>query len=205
MKRDEAQRLLENDIDPGAEKARRKLQSCESRANSFSAVAEEFFPKKRVDGDNRWSELTIVKQQRFLDRLTPFIGKLPIADIEPTDVLAAAKRVEATGRHESAMRTVQLASMVFRFAIATGRIKSDPIRDLRGALISPTTTHRAAIIDPVGVGALLRAIEGFHGNGSTFYALRMAPICSCVPVSCARRNGARSTSRMPSGPSLSTR
>lgn len=175
LKRDDAKRLLEDEIDPGAEKARRKLQSRDDRANSFSAIAAEFFAKKEIDGDKKWSERTIVKQRRFLDRLTPFIGKLPITDIKPTDVLAAAKRVEAAGRHESAARTVQLAGMIFRYAIATGRLTSDPTRDLRGALISPTTSHRAAIIDPVGVGALLRAIEGYAGNASTYFALRIAP------------------------------
>jgi hypothetical protein len=49
--------------------------------------------------------------------------------------------------------------MLFRYAIATGRAERDPSVDLRGALIAPKVSHRAAIVDPKGIGALLRAID----------------------------------------------
>jgi integrase len=35
--------------------------------------------------------------------------------------------------------------------------------------------HHAAIIDPMGVGALMRAIDGFDGQPVTQWALRLAP------------------------------
>ena len=53
--------------------------------------------------------------------------------------------------------------MVFRYAIATGRAERDPSIDLRGALTAPKVIHRAAIVDPAGIGALLRAIEDYDG------------------------------------------
>jgi hypothetical protein len=43
--------------------------------------------------------------------------------------------------------------------------------DLRGALIAPTVKNHAAIIEPVAVGALLRAIDGFDGQPATLWAL----------------------------------
>src|SRR3546814_6580410 len=49
--------------------------------------------------------------------------------------------MEDKGNLESARRTLQLASSVFRYAVATVRLTSDPTRDLRGALISPKVTH----------------------------------------------------------------
>jgi integrase len=70
---------------------------------------------------------------------------------------------------------------VFRFAIATGRAERDPTGDLRGALITPTVTHRATIVEPNAVGALLRAIDGFEGHASTRYALRLAPLVFVRP------------------------
>jgi integrase len=42
------------------------------------------------------------------------------------------------------------------------------------ALTMPKVTHRAAIVDPVKVGQLLRAIEGFEGQITTKLALRLA-------------------------------
>src|SRR5271156_568495 len=65
--------------------------------------------------------------------------------------------------------------MVFRFAIATGRAVRDPSADLRGALTTHQVTHRAAIVEPADIGALLRAIDGFDGQPTTWGALRLAP------------------------------
>jgi integrase len=65
--------------------------------------------------------------------------------------------------------------MVFRYAIATGRAERDPSMDLRGALTTPPVSHRASVVDPVAIGALLRAIDGFDGQPTTHAALRLAP------------------------------
>jgi len=70
---------------------------------------------------------------------------------------------------------------VFRFAIATGRAERDPTGDLRGALITPTVTHRATIVEPNAVGALLPAIDGFEGQAVTRYALKLASLVLVRP------------------------
>jgi integrase len=71
--------------------------------------------------------------------------------------------------------------MVFRYAIATGRAGRDPSVDLRGALIAPKVVHRPAIVDPVGIGALLRAIEDYDGLPLTKAALKLAPLVFVRP------------------------
>jgi integrase len=53
--------------------------------------------------------------------------------------------------------------------------------DLRGALTTPTVKHRATIIEPSGIGALLRAIDGFDGQPTTRAALRLAPLVFVRP------------------------
>ena len=65
--------------------------------------------------------------------------------------------------------------MVFRYAVATARLASDPTRDMRGALETPKVTHYAAILEPVKVGELLRAIDGYESLGLTRLALQLAP------------------------------
>ena len=42
------------------------------------------------------------------------------------------------------------------------RAERDPTNDLRGALTAPKVNHRAAILEPTAIGALLRAIDGFR-------------------------------------------
>src|SRR3546814_16857572 len=90
--------------------------------------------------------------------------------------------MEDKGNLESARRTLQLASSVFRYAVATVRLNSDPTRDLRGALISPKVTHYGAITDPEKAGALLVAIEGYAGHGVTKLALQISPHVFVRPV-----------------------
>jgi integrase len=54
-------------------------------------------------------------------------------------------------------------------------VKSDPTRDLRGALTVPTVAHYGAIIEPEAVGGLLRSIDAYDGQPITRLALQLAP------------------------------
>jgi len=90
-------------------------------------------------------------------------------------VLAAIRKIEAKGNLESARHMLQLASMVFRYAVAAARLRSDPTRDLRGALTAPKVTHYGAITEAGRVGELLRAIDGYKGQGLTKLAMQIAP------------------------------
>jgi integrase len=111
----------------------------------------------------------------FKELIFPNIGSRPIASITVPEVLAVLQKIEARGRHETAHRTKQRISQVLRYAIATGRAEHDVTADLRGALTRVKTEHFAAITEPQRVGELLRAIEGYAGQPSTAYALKLAP------------------------------
>ncbi|ESQ84959.1 tyrosine-type recombinase/integrase [Asticcacaulis benevestitus] len=172
LKRDEARKLLAAGIDPGADKKRKAVAATMAAENTFKAVAEEFITKREREG---LAEVTIGKAKWLLSLLEPSIGRQPISDIEPYELLAALKEVEARGTHETAKRMRAFAARVFRYAIITGRARHNPAADLGEALISPKVTHHAAIIEPKAVGALLRAIDGYEGNTTTKLALRLAP------------------------------
>ena len=70
---------------------------------------------------------------------------------------------------------------MFRYAIATGRAEPDISVDLRGALAPVVTRNYAAIIDPIAIGHLLRAIDGYRGQPVTPTALRLAPLVFVRP------------------------
>lgn len=174
-RRDGARELLAAGQDPAREKQRHKIRSRLQAENTFAGIAAEYCEKRKCDGQKAWAPATAVRSEYLLSLLNKSIGKMPIGEIEPADVLSALQKVDGKGNHESARRMQQLASAVFRYAVATARIKSDPTRDLRGALTAPTVTHYGAITDAARVGELLRAIDGYEGQGITRFALQLAP------------------------------
>ncbi|GGD61032.1 tyrosine-type recombinase/integrase [Erythrobacter arachoides] len=174
-RREEARGIIALGKDPSREKQRSKARARIQATDTFAAISNEYCAKRKRDGEKGWSPSTAIRSQYLLSLLTSSIGRLPIADIEPADVLAAVRKIEAKGNLESARRTLQLAGMVFRYAVATARLRSDPTRDLKGALTAPTVKHYGAITDASKVGALLRAIDGYDGSGITRLALQLAP------------------------------
>lgn len=173
-KRDKARKDIAHDVDPVAKRRAERLAD----TNTFEAVARECIPKKLAGR----STGTVERAEWMLETfIYPYIGSKPLDKIEPPDVLAALRRVEARGRHETAKRTRQRVSMVFRYGVATGRCKRDITADLDGALTTPTKKHHAAITDPAGIGELLRAIDGYTGHGVTLYALKIAPFVFVRP------------------------
>lgn len=174
-RREEARAMIAQGKDPSREKQRDKVRSRIQAADTFTAIANEYCAKRKRDGEKGWSPATATRSEYLLSLLNPGIGKLAIAEIEPADVLVAVRKIEAKGNLESARRTLQLASMVFRYAVATARLRSDPTRDLRGALTAPKVTHYGAITEAKRVGELLRAIDGYEGSGITKLALQIAP------------------------------
>jgi integrase len=174
-RREDARTLLAQGKDPSREKQKEKLRSRIQAADTFRVIADEYCAKRRRDGVKGWAPATATRSEYLLSLLNNSIGGLPIAEIEPADVLAAIRKIENKGNLESARRTLQLSSMVFRYAVATARLRSDPTRDLRGALTAPTVTHYGAVTEPAKAGELLRSIDGYEGSGITKLALQLAP------------------------------
>lgn len=170
-KRDEARQKLRDGIDPLAERQREKLLAQFSAANTFGEIAEEYIDKMVAEGR---ADATTSKANWLLEQLAP-VSKRPVTDLKPVDMLAALKRIEARGKHETARRCRSFASRVFRYAAATGRAENDPTSVLRGALVTPKVTHHSAILDPKALGDLLRSIDAYSGNAITRLAMQMLP------------------------------
>ena len=168
----DARKLLAAGIDPSEKKRLDALDATLRAANTFKAVAEEYVVKSEREGR---AAVTVGKARWLLSLLEPALGPRPVDQISPAELLAALQVVEKRGHLETARRMRSFASRVFRYAVATSRAATDPASALRGALTSPVATHHAAILDATGVGALLRAIEGYAGQPMTKLALQLAP------------------------------
>lgn len=144
-KRDEARKLLANDIDPSEHRHAKKASNEERAANSFEAVAREWFTKWTPNKSANHAARTIRRLERDI---FPWIGGQPISDISPQKLLGVVRRIEEREALETAHRALGNCGQILRYAVATGRTERDPTQDLRGALQTVKSKHFAAVTDP---------------------------------------------------------
>jgi len=168
-KRDKARRQIRDGVNPALERRRAATVAKAAAANTFELVAEEVVAKREREG----LAPTTASKLRWYASLLGRVGSRPVSEIEAFELLEPLRKIEASGRHETAVNTLAFAGRVFRYAVATGRAKRDVAADLRGALTSPKVTHHAAIIDAEGAGRIMRSIDGYTGQALTRLGLTM--------------------------------
>jgi integrase len=189
-KADEARRLLAEGINPSTVRKEAKTATVqaledERRADaglpalgSFEEVARSWFEVQRGDWAATYADKVIRRLELYV---FPYIGRRPVGEVTPPELLAVLRRLEARGVTDTAHRARDTCSQVFRFAVAEGRVTSDPARDLAGALKTHQTKHIPAITEPVRFGELLRAIDGYRGIPATREGLKLAALLFLRP------------------------
>jgi len=168
-----ARETLAKGTDPGEAKRLEKLNRQMAAADSFEELAKEWLVTKMQDKSEKHRN----RVKRALENdLFPSLGRRPINEITSPELLMALRKIEARGAIETAHRAKQIAGQIFRFGVATGRAKRDPTPDLKEALQSRQKKHLAAITDPLEVGKLLVAIDGFQGTPVVKRALLLSPL-----------------------------
>lgn len=169
-KRDEARKLLAQEIDPSAQRKQDKAERRDAQANTFEAIARDWM---KVRG-KEWSETYAGKTKACLERHAfPVIGNKPIKSITAPELLTMLRAIEKRGTVDMAHRIQQHCGAVFRYAISTGIADADPTPSLHGALSTVKTQHYAALTDPKDFAELLRAIDGYRGEVTTKIAMLM--------------------------------
>ena len=169
----QARETLAKDIDPGDAKRIERITRHLASADSFEAVATEWYESRLADKSDSYRDRT---RRLLKNDLYPSLGARPISQITAAELLMALRKVEARGAVDMAHRAKQTAGQVFRYAVATGRAERDPSGDLLGALKSKVKKHYAAITEPVEVGKLLLAIDAFQGTPVVKTALQLSPL-----------------------------
>ena len=176
--RDAARVLVAKSQDPSAAKQDHKREERERRGLTFETQAQAYFEKTQKEGR---AASTLDKTQWLLDMAVADFGRKPMSEITSPMVLRCLRKVEAKGNYETAKRLRAKISAVFRYAVATGSATTDPTYALKDALIRPQPKPRAAITDPKALGALMRAIDGFHGQAVTRIALQLLALLTPRP------------------------
>jgi len=159
-KRDEAKSLLANGIDPAAKRKADRIEAETAARQTFGLIADEHIERLIATGA---AKTTLDKARWLLQDLAKPLRGRPIREITAAEILDLLKRVEISGRRETARRLRGTIGTVFRLAISTLRVDTDPTQALHGALLPPLVKGRAAITDEGELGALLQAIDEYDG------------------------------------------
>ena len=171
--RDEARRLLREDIDPSQYRRTTKAQGEANAQNTFAAVSDEWYAKQLPT----WAESTAKKRRGLINNdLLPWLGKRPIADIDTHDLLGVLQRIENRKAIDTAHNARQVLNQVFRYAKQTRRVTSNPATDLAGAIQTKPAVHRPAITEPEEFGRLLVAIDAYNGTFPIQVLLKLCPL-----------------------------
>jgi integrase len=186
-KRDNAKALLAADTDPSGIVTKKAKKTIIVEAQKVEAIAEEgLFENVAIEWHTKhapnWKKS---HSDKIIGRLRadvfPWIGKRPMIEINPPELLSVIRRIEARGALETAHRVLANCGQIWRYGVATGRAERNQAADLRGALPPAQGTHFASIIEPKDIGELLRKIDGYKGGLITRTALAIAPLVFVRP------------------------
>ncbi|EAW2935164.1 DUF4102 domain-containing protein [Salmonella enterica subsp. enterica serovar Newport] len=165
-RRDDARKLLANNIDPGDKKKSDKIEQEEAR--TFEQLAVEWHATNK-----KWSEEHSRRVLKSLeDNLFPAIGRRNIADLKTRDLLAPIKAVELSGRLEVASRLQQRTTAIMRYAVQSGLLDYNPAQEMVGAVASSNRQHRPAL-QLKRIPELLRRIDSYTGRPLTRLAVEL--------------------------------
>ncbi|HAS8350120.1 TPA: DUF4102 domain-containing protein [Vibrio vulnificus] len=136
--RNQAKKVLSAGGDPGEVKKEEKAIQKLSTGNTFEAIAREWHKSKADRWSLRYRDEII---DTFEKDIFPYIGKRPIAEIKPLELLETLRRMEKRGALEKMRKVRQRCGEVYRYAIITGRAEYNPAPDLATALTPPTKQH----------------------------------------------------------------
>jgi integrase len=167
----EARRLLAAGSDPMVQRKVQKEAVIESQENAFSAIAALWFDHWKVNKSSRHVDAT---RRRLEANVYAAIGDRPIAQIEPPELVAMVRAIEARGAGDLAKRALETVGQVFRYAIAHGYTRRNPSAEFKPSdVLRPTKKVNLARIDAKELPELLRAIEVYRGKVLTRLAMKL--------------------------------
>ncbi|WP_312657076.1 tyrosine-type recombinase/integrase [Kluyvera ascorbata] len=168
-KRDEAKRGIAGGIDPNEAKREEKATREAQKNNTFQELATEWHSSKL----KKWSAgYASDIMEAFNKDVFPYIGKKPIAEIKPLELLNVLRRMEGRGATEKAKKVRQRCGEVFRYAIVTGRAEYNPAPDLTSAMQGHESNHYPFLNAPE-LPAFFEALSRYSGSELVVLAARL--------------------------------
>lgn len=174
--REDARRMLRSGVDPGQQRKAATASPSGAPEDCFETIAREWLRGRPWVPDYQKKV-----EAWFENDVFPAIGVRRAVELKASDFLAIARRMEERKAFESAHRVMQNCGQVMRYAVATDRAERNPVADLRGALVPAPERNHAAVVDPVQLGGLLRALHAYTGTPVVRAALQLMPLVFVRP------------------------
>lgn len=171
--RDKARKARGEGHDPVQARRVAKVINKAASAQTFEAVAREFFETKKGGWSPKYAARWIERMEKDL---FPHLGAVPVGNVTAPLLLDGLRRVEKRGAIETAHTLRQTAGQVLRYGVQTGRCERNSALDLHGALQPVKVKHMAAVLEPNSAGELMRAIDGYSGQPVTRAALLLSAL-----------------------------
>jgi integrase len=174
LARDAAKLQKSEGTDPVQARKLGKLKATRNTGDTFKAIAMEWYSKQAP----QWSDSHAVRMLRQFERdLFPWIGERPIRQIHAMELLVVLQKIEERGALETADRALGLARQVWEYWLPTADVQQRNITEGLHARLTPYRGKNfAAILDPVRMGDLMRAIKGYKGGPIVRTALQLTPL-----------------------------
>lgn len=128
--------------DPMVNKKQAKRKAVNDASNTFEQIAREWHNTKNNQWTKKYGE-TILRRLEM--NVFPTLGKRPISEITPPELLDCLRLIEKRGSYDVLKRATQVCGQIFRYGIQTGRCDRDAAADLRGALKVAQVSHFRAL------------------------------------------------------------
>ncbi len=168
-RRMQARELIAHGSDPGVQRKIDKRAARLLAANTFEAIALEWYDNQRAKWSNAHAAHVKIRLKR---ELFPALGPQPIAEVSAVDLLDVLRGIERRGALEVVSKCRVIAGQVFRYAVATGRAQRDPSPDLKGALKTREKQHYARLSES-DLPEFLARLDTYDGNTLTKLAMRL--------------------------------
>jgi integrase len=173
-KREEARKLLANNINPISEKRIKKA----SESLTLGNVIDEWIELRKKSS----SDATIMQNIRILKNIKDWLGTVAIKDIRRTDIINVLEKIQNRGIIETAHRLLSLMNKIYMYAVTKEYIEHNIISaiDKKAVLIpSKKDTHLPALTELKDIKQLLIDInsigEKLRSDISTIFIFKLIP------------------------------
>ncbi|MEL5654854.1 tyrosine-type recombinase/integrase [Serratia ureilytica] len=168
-KRDEARNQLANGINPSDARRANKIALAYTNNNTFEAIAREWHSSKLPTWSTDYADYVL---RGFENNVFPYIGKRPIDQIAPLELLTVLQKIEKRGALELTSKVRRRCGEVFRYAVVTGRATYNPAPDLASALNKPKNGHYPFLTESE-LPEFMLALNNYQGSKLTKYATQL--------------------------------